>query len=63
MRLVQFGDIDLCACCGTHVARTGEIGLIKLFSTTHFRGGSRIEMAMPSTVPKFLKPTQWKIVR
>ena len=45
VRLVQFGDIDLCACCGTHVARTGEIGLIKLFSTTHFRGGSRIEMA------------------
>ena len=45
MRLVQFGDIDLCACCGTHVAHTGEIGLIKLFSTTHFRGGSRIEMA------------------
>ena len=31
VRLVQFGDIDLCACCGTHVARTGEIGLIKLF--------------------------------
>lgn len=45
VRLVQFRDIDLCACCGTHVARTGEIGLIKLFSTTHFRGGSRIEMA------------------
>ena len=44
VRLVQFRD-DLCACCGTHVARTGEIGLIKLFSTTHFRGGSRIEMA------------------
>ena len=45
VRLEQFRDIDLCACCGTHVARTGEIGLIKLFSTTHFRGGSRIEMA------------------
>lgn len=30
VRLVQFGDIDLCACCGTHVAHTGEIGLIKL---------------------------------
>ena len=27
------------------MARTGEIGLLKLFSTTHFRGGSRIEMA------------------
>ena len=45
VRLVDAGGADLCACCGTHVAHTGEIGLIKLFSTTHFRGGSRIEMA------------------
>lgn len=45
VRLTEFPGADLCACCGTHVARTGEIGLIKLFSTTHFRGGSRIEMA------------------
>lgn len=51
VRLVQFGGIDLCACCGTHVARTGEIGLIKLFSTTHFRGGSRIEMACGGRAP------------
>lgn len=45
VRLTEFPGADLCACCGTHVAHTGEIGLIKLFSTTHFRGGSRIEMA------------------
>ena len=32
------------ACCGTHVAATGEIGIIKLFSTTRFRGGARVEM-------------------
>ena len=44
VRLVRFGDTDLCACCGTHVAATGEIGMIKLFSTTRFRGGSRVEM-------------------
>lgn len=44
VRLVRFGDTDLCACCGTHVAYTGEIGIIKLFSTTRFRGGSRVEM-------------------
>ena len=48
VRLVQFGDIDLCACCGTHVARTGEIGLIKLLSAVSFRGGTRIEMACGS---------------
>ncbi len=44
VRLVQFGEIDLCACCGLHVGRTGEIGLIKLFSTTRFHSGSRVEL-------------------
>ena len=31
---------DCCACCGTHVAATGEIGLIKLLSAVSFRGGT-----------------------
>ncbi|MBQ3216953.1 MAG: alanyl-tRNA editing protein [Oscillospiraceae bacterium] len=44
VRLVKFGEIDLCACCGLHVARTGEIGLIKLFSVTRFHAGSRVEL-------------------
>lgn len=44
VRLVRFGEIDLCACCGLHVAHTGEIGLIKLLSSTRFHGGSRIEL-------------------
>lgn len=44
VRLVKFGEADLCACCGLHVAATGEIGLVKLLSTTKFHEGSRIEM-------------------
>ena len=44
VRLVEFPGVDLCACCGTHVARTGEIGLIRLLSCVHFRGGVRMEM-------------------
>ena len=44
IRLVRFPGVDLCACCGTHVARTGEIGLIRLFSCVRFREGVRIEM-------------------
>lgn len=44
VRLVRFGAVDLCACCGLHVAHTGEIGLIKLLSTTRFHGGSRVEL-------------------
>ena len=44
VRIVQIPGYDSCACCGLHVARTGEIGLIKLFSCVKFRNGSRIEM-------------------
>ena len=44
VRVVSFPGADACACCGTHVARTGEIGLIKLLSVQKFKGGVRIEM-------------------
>ena len=45
VRIVQVPGYDSCACCGTHVTHTGEVGLIKLFSAVPFRGGTRIEMA------------------
>ncbi len=45
VRLVEIPGFDTCACCGTHVGRTGEIGLIKLLSLVNFRGGVRMEMA------------------
>ena len=45
VRIVEIPGYDSCACCGVHVARTGEVGLVKLFSMTGLRGGSRIEMA------------------
>ncbi len=44
VRLVEFPGTDLCACCGLHVARTGQIGLIKLLSVQKFREGVRVEM-------------------
>ncbi len=44
VRLVRIPETDLCACCGTHVERTGEIGCIKLLSAVSHRGGVRIEM-------------------
>lgn len=44
VRIVRFPGADTCACCGTHVRQTGEIGLIKLLSVQHFRSGCRIEM-------------------
>jgi len=44
VRLVQFAEVDLCACCGLHVSHSGEIGLVKLLSTTKFHNGSRVEL-------------------
>ena len=44
VRVVTFPHADVCACCGTHVGYTGEIGLIKLISLQKFKGGVRMEM-------------------
>ncbi len=44
VRLIEIEDADLCACCGTHVRNTGEIGLIKLLSMQKHKKGVRIEM-------------------
>lgn len=44
VRIVRFPGADLCACCGTHVTHTGEIGMVKLLSVTKFREGVRMEM-------------------
>lgn len=45
VRIVEVPGFDTCACCGTHVTATGEIGLVKIFSAIPFRGGTRMEMA------------------
>ncbi len=44
VRIVTWPGDDCCACCGTHVARSGQVGLVKLLSVTKFRDGVRIEM-------------------
>ena len=45
VRIVEFAGEDVCACCGTHVKYTGEIGLVKFVSCIKFKEGVRIEMA------------------
>jgi alanyl-tRNA synthetase len=42
LRLVSVEDFDLSACGGTHVARTGAIGIIAVSAAERFRGGSRV---------------------
>ncbi len=54
VRLVRFPGTDLCACCGTHVARTGEIGLIKILSCVRFREGVRIELMCGAQALEYL---------
>lgn len=44
VRLVEYPGADLCACCGTHVAHTGEIGLMKILSVSRRKDGVRMEM-------------------
>lgn len=54
VRIVEVPGFDNCACCGTHVKATGEIGLIKLFTVIGFRGGTRMEMSCGSSALKLL---------
>lgn len=44
VRLVEYPGADLCACCGTHVAHTGEIGLMKILSVSRHKDGVHMEM-------------------
>ncbi len=44
VRIIEIPGADVCACCGTHVKRTGEIGLIKLLSFQKHKKGIRVEM-------------------
>jgi alanyl-tRNA synthetase len=42
LRLVDIPEFDLSACGGTHVARTGAIGLIAVTAAEKFKGGLRL---------------------
>ena len=43
VRLIEIDGVDLSACGGTHVARTGEIGLIGVLGFERYKGGTRVE--------------------
>ena len=44
VRIVTFPGADCCACCGTHVLRAGQVGLVKVLSCQKFREGVRLEI-------------------
>ena len=58
VRIVAIPQADVCACCGTHVRRTGELGLIKLCSLINRKSGVRIEMASGMRAYRYIKAMQ-----
>ena len=44
VRITEFPGADRCACCGTHVTSSGQVGLVKLLSCQKFRDGVRLEL-------------------
>jgi alanyl-tRNA synthetase len=43
LRLIDIDGFDLSACGGTHVNRTGAIGIIAVAASERFKGGQRLE--------------------
>ena len=44
VRLVNIEGVDVCACCAPHVAKTGEIGLIRPLGFIRYKCGIRIRL-------------------
>ncbi|MBQ6450954.1 MAG: hypothetical protein IJJ29_03425 [Solobacterium sp.] len=57
VRIVTIEDTDICACCGTHVRYTGEVGVIHLLSVEKHKSGCRIEMLAGQRAWQWLRDT------
>ena len=44
MRIVTIPGADVCACCGTHTAFTGQVGQIKILTAENYKGGVRLSI-------------------
>ena len=54
VRIVGFPGADRCACCGTHVLRSGQVGVVKFLSCQKFRDGVRIELKCGGRAYRYL---------
>lgn len=54
VRIVEFPEADRCACCGTHVERAGQAGLVKVLSCQKFREGVRMEILCGARALRYL---------
>ncbi len=55
IRIVSIPNVDICACCGTHVNNTGEIGVITMLSIKKHKKGVRIEMLCGKRAYQYLQ--------
>lgn len=46
LRIVRIGDYDTCACIGTHVAETSEIGTFRIISHSYENGTLRLRFKL-----------------
>jgi alanyl-tRNA synthetase len=55
LRVIDVEGYDMSACGGTHVSRTGSIGVIAVLSAERVRGGSRVEFVCGGRALVFLR--------
>ena len=46
IRIILIGDYDACPCSGSHVSRTGEIGVFSIVSTSYENGLFRVRFRL-----------------
>ncbi len=57
VRIVAFPGADCCACCGTHVMTSAQVGIVKFLSVQKFREGVRIELLCGERAYRYLSRT------
>lgn len=55
VRLTRFPGADICACCGTHVKTSAEVGLVKFTAAHGFHGGTRLTLYCGKRAFDFLR--------
>ena len=59
VRIVSFPGADMCACCGTHLSSSAQVGLIKVISHKRFHEGIRLEILCGQRAVDYLM-TCWR---
>lgn len=58
VRIVKIKGVDTCACCATHVKKTGQIGIIKIIGKQNYKGGTRVSMLAAEKALKYINIMQ-----